>query len=171
MCPTLYRSIFNILYASEISFGAGLALSKLDKTKNYKVIALYETKTGSLVDNIYPVGGKLASKTTKSSSGQNANSSPSTNTTITAECLSAFRAAGLAQHNTLRAKHGAQIMKQSSVVDASALAYAQVLAANGGNLVHSKTSYGENLWYSSDGSNMNLAKCTRIICFSILFYS
>ena len=75
--------------------------------------------------------------------------------------MKAFRAAGLAQHNTLRAKHGSSAMTQSSTVDDSALAYAQVLANAGGNLVHSTSDYGENLWYSSDSTNMDLAKCSR----------
>ena len=96
---------------------------------------------------------------------------PTTTTTsaslsvITADCLKAFRAAGLAQHNTLRAKHGSSVMTQSSTIDDSALAYAQVLANAGGNLVHSTSDYGENLWYSSDSTNMDLAKCSRNIFF------
>ena len=146
-----------MLYASESSFGTGFAISRVNKTVNYYVSALYETQSGYLVDNIYPVGGKSAS-TTKSPATTTANPS---SVTIAPDCLSEFRTAGLNQHNTLRAKHGAKAMKSSSAVENSALDYAKTLASTGGNLVHSKTSYGENLWYSIDSSNLSLAKCKR----------
>lgn len=151
-CPLVHRTLVNMLYASETSFGAGIALTTLRTTTNVYVVGLYETKTGLLGDNVLPVGGKAFVKTT-------------TPAPILDDCLNAFRAAGLAQHNTLRAKHGAKTMKQSSTIDASALAYAKELAAKNSDLVHSSTSYGENLFISSDSSNMDVAKCGRMKIF------
>ena len=59
-------------------------------------------------------------------------------------------------------------MKSSSTLGDSALAYAQTLVASGGNIVRSKTAYGENLWYVDESSNLSLAKCARNQFFFIL---
>ena len=79
---------------------------------------------------------------------------------VTSECLAAFRAAALSQHNTLREKHGAQPMTQDPTVDSSALNYAKYLASSGA-FDHSDTKYGENLYYeSTSSSSLTVDICT-----------
>ena len=81
----------------------------------------------------------IISKTTKAAE---------TFSSITTNCLAAFRATALLQHNIYRAKHGAQNMTLDSAVDSSALAYAKYLASSG-TFDHSDSDYGENLYYES----------------------
>ena len=80
--------------------------------------------------------------------------------TVTTECLAAFRAAALSQHNIVRAKHGAQPMTQDATVDASALSWAKNLASSGA-FDHSKNrKYGENLYYTTSSSSLTLDICS-----------
>ena len=169
-CPIKYSNIINMLYASEASFGYGISITNLQGTNHFNAFALFETKTGNINDNIKPLGGttravKTTKPTTVAQTTKPATAAPTTAASspsvITADCLKMFRTTGLAQHNTLRAKHGAKVMTASSTIDESAQAYAQVLAAAGGNLVHSSSDYGENLWYNTDSRDMSLTKCMR----------
>ena len=85
--------------------------------------------------------------------------SSETFSSVTAECLAAFRDTALAQHNTLRAKHGAQAMTQDSAADSSALNHAKYLATY--NMIrHSKSIYGENLYSQSQSSSLSIDICT-----------
>jgi uncharacterized protein YkwD len=77
---------------------------------------------------------------------------------ITTNCLAAFRATALLQHNIYRTKHGAQNMTLDSAVDSSALAYAKYLASSG-TFDHSDGDYGENLYYETLKSGLTLDIC------------
>ena len=100
-----------------------------------------------------------AKTTTKAKAVTTTTKSSAKFSTVTTECLAAFRAAALSQHNTLRAKHKAQAMTQDPTVDASALSYAKYLASSG-SFDHSKSKYGENLYYQSHSSGLTLDICT-----------
>ena len=96
----------------------------------------------------------IISTTTKAETTKSSGSFSS----VTTECLAAFRATALAQHNTLRAKHKAQPMTQDSAVDSSALDHAKFLATYD-ILRHSKSIYGENLYSQSHSSGLTLDIC------------
>ena len=105
----------------------------------------------------------VVSTTTKAATTK----SSGTFSSVTTECLAAFRAAALSQHNTLRAKHGAQSMTQDSKFDSSALAYAKYLASSG-TFDHSNGDYGENLYYEklfSSGLTLDICKSKNINSF------
>ena len=91
----------------------------------------------------------VVSKTTKAAE---------TFSSITTNCLAAFRATALLQHNIYRAKHGAQNMTLDSAVDSSALAYAKYLASSG-TFDHSDSDYGENLYYQTFNAGLTLDIC------------
>ena len=74
-------------------------------------------------------------------------------------CLDIFRSTGLALHNQLRARHGTPPLKQSSVNDASSLAWANTMASTG---VFQHSTYGENLWAESNSGVLTLSECARI---------
>ena len=156
-CPLRYKYFFTLMHASVISFGSGLALNKYDDGYHHVAYALFENKTGSLPDNIYPVGGKYASKTNKYPY----------DSTITSDCLNAFRAAGLTQHNLLRAKHGANLMTRDSTLEADAQEAVELITDYGSNLYYFLEDIGENYYSSTDSTNLNAAKCARM---AFLFY-
>ena len=158
MCPLKYKDVYNILYASVVSFGSGMAINKKSNGYNHVAYALFENRTGSLTDNIYPVGGKSASKTNKYPYDSK----------ITSDCLNAFRAAGLNQHNVLRAKHGANLMTRDSSLEAKAQDDVELITDYGSNLYYFLEESGENYYSSTNSTNLNAAKCARMISF--LFY-
>ena len=84
--------------------------------------------------------------------------------TVTTECLATFRAAALSQHNTLRAKHGAQPMTKDTALDASALKYTKYLASTGTFDHSSGGEYGENLYYEKlfqSGLTLDICKSKK----------
>ena len=82
--------------------------------------------------------------------------------TLPTGCLEAFRQAALTAHNTFRAKHFSQSMAENTLVDASAQAYAQQIAATA-IFAHStnRVNTGENLYMSSSIAPLTVAKCAR----------
>ena len=178
-CPMLVGHFTQVVWNGSTKLGMGLALGS---GRLYCVGQYYKAGNwgGEYEKNVFPVGYKTpASKTTKASAttkspatttkiGKTTKAPATTTTTtkssakfstVTTECLAAFRATALSQHNTLRAKHKAQAMTQDPTVDASALSYAKYLASSG-SFDHSKSKYGENLYYQSHSSGLTLDICT-----------
>ena len=59
MNPILYGDVFNMLWASATSIGSSFSMSyKKNKLAQFKAIAIFRDKAGSLYDNVYPLGGK-----------------------------------------------------------------------------------------------------------------
>ena len=126
--------------------------TKAGTTTTTKAVATTTTKAGTTTTT------RAGTTTTTKSSA--------TFSSVTSDCLAAFRAASLSQHNTLRAKHSAQAMSQDSVVDASALKWAKYLASSGA-FDHSDGDFGENLYYESFKSGLTLDICTSKKIFNI----
>ena len=155
----------------------GMSLGKAAGTGKLVCTAKYDKKgniPNEYLKNVFPL---------KTADGQakivyTGTTTPTTTTTttatvilnsITSECQAAFRAKALSQHNALRAMHGAQTMTQDSVIDTSALTYAQYLASTG-KFSHSTTNYGENLYYKTFSSDITLDVCSSRIFLEILIF-
>lgn len=98
-----YNDLFTILWASvtKVGFGFSLDYDLNAEIVLMKGITLFEGKSGSVKDNVYPVGG-LPKTTTKDPLPRFK--------TVTPECLKVFREAALETHNRVRARHGARSM-------------------------------------------------------------
>ena len=117
-----------------------------------------------LIFNLIFVILVVSTTTTRAAKTTTTKKSSATFSTVTTECLAAFRAAALSQHNTVRAKHKAQAMTLDPAVDTSALTYAKYLASSG-TFEHSKSKYGENLYYTSHSGGLTIDICKSIFLF------
>lgn len=118
--------------------------------------------SGLFLKNVLPLGTSPVPTTTVKT--------PVILTSITTECLAAFRTAALAQHNTLRAKHGAQSLTQDATLDAAALNWAKTLAS-ANKFEHSTLSYGENLYLTTIyNSGLTMDVCSSNIKFEDYFF-
>ena len=166
-----------VVWNSSTKLGMGLALGsgKLYCVGQYSEPGNYD---GEYQANVFPLGTKTTTKggtitkttttakgaTTKTTTAKGATTTTTKSAAIlksvTTECLAAFRAAALSQHNIVRAKHGAKTMTQDDTVDASALSWAKNLASSGA-FDHSKNrKYGENLYYTTSSSSFTLDICS-----------
>ena len=152
----------------------GMSLGKAAGTGKLVCTAKYDKKgniPNEYLKNVFPLktaGGqaKIVYTGTTTTTTTTTTKAAAVFNSITSECLAAFRAKALSQHNALRAMHGAQTMTQDSEIDSSALVYAQYLASTG-KFEHSDSDNGENLFYKTFSSGLTIDICSSKIFLEI----